>query len=235
MENKKWKSFEKLQEKCYSNMIGAVKDGSCWQQAFELLVEIVREEREKNANFAPELETLDDVTDYKYDIEGWLEDCLDEMDMHGKHNVLLQMCDTLLELFGWPEYTGSDLKFRKSGAMEDIGKTKEAVAFCEEWMAKEPENMLAAVAGVYAYIKVKEFEQAELLVDKFLPDKTDCSEENDIMFTAASILYEAEGKKKEKKAVDKAIKEYEERLEEEFDEFDFDEDEDWEDDDFLPF
>lgn len=235
MGNKKWKNFEKLQEKCYSNMIGAVKDESCWQQAFELFVEIVREEREKNPHFAPELGQMDDATDYEYDIDGWLEDCLDEMDMYGNQNVLLQMCDTLLELFSWPEYTGSDLKFQKSCAMGAMGRTKEAVAFCEEWMGKEPENMLAAVAGVYAYIKMKEFDRAELLVDKFLPDKSYCSEENDIMFIAASILYEAEGKKKEKKAVDKAIKEYEKRLEEEFGEFDFDEDEDWEDDDFLPF
>ena len=98
------------------------------------------------------------------------------------------------------------------------------------------ENLLAAVAGVYAYIRVKEFAEAETLVDKFLPDKSYCSEENDIMFTAASRLYEAVGKKKEKKAVDKAIKEYEKRLEEEFDCFEYDEDEDFEeDDDFLPF
>lgn len=47
MQSKKWRQFDELTEKCYSNMIGMEKDGSCWQQAFELLKEIVREERQK--------------------------------------------------------------------------------------------------------------------------------------------------------------------------------------------
>ena len=46
MKNSKWKKFENLTGKCYSNMIGAEKDGSCWQQAFELLKEAVLDERE---------------------------------------------------------------------------------------------------------------------------------------------------------------------------------------------
>ena len=45
MQSKKWRQFDELTEKCYSNMIGMEKDGSCWQQAFELLKEIVGEER----------------------------------------------------------------------------------------------------------------------------------------------------------------------------------------------
>ena len=49
------------------------------------------------------------------------------------------------------------------------------------------------------FLKTKEFDAAEKLVDQFIFDKTDCLDENDIMFTAASKLYEAEGKKKEKK------------------------------------
>ena len=50
MENKKWKKFGKLTEQCYRNMIGAEKDSSCWEKAFELLMEIVREERQKELN-----------------------------------------------------------------------------------------------------------------------------------------------------------------------------------------
>ena len=32
MQNKKWKTFNKLTEKCYNNMIGAEADGNCWRQ-----------------------------------------------------------------------------------------------------------------------------------------------------------------------------------------------------------
>lgn len=82
-------------------------------KAFELLMEIVREERQKEPNCFQEVYMLDEATDYKYDISEWLEDCLDETDMREEYEVLLGMCDTLLSLFAWPDYTGSDLKFRK--------------------------------------------------------------------------------------------------------------------------
>lgn len=233
MKNKKWNKFGKLTEKCYLNMIGAEKDGSCWEQAFELLMEIIREEREQNPNYAPELELLDDATDYAYDIQGWLEDCLDEIDMRENYKALLNMCNSLLDMFGWPEYTDSDIKFRKAAVMARLGQKKEAVDFCEKWIQKEPENLIAACAGVYAFIEVKAFEEADKLVEQFIPDKTQCSEENDMMFVAASTLYQVTGRKKEKKIVEKALKTYEEYLEEYFESPEFDDEEYW--DGELPF
>ncbi len=227
MKNKKWNRFSKLTEKCYLNMIGAEEDNSCWEQAFELLMEIVQEERVQDSTFASELEMLDDATDYEYVIQGWVEDCLDEIEMREEHKTLLYMCDKLLDMFGWPEYTGSDIKFRKTAAMAQLGKKKEAAEFCKKWLQKEPENIIAACAGVYAYIEIKDFSEAEKLVEYFIPDKSQCSEENDMMFVAAATLYQVTGRKKEKKVVEKAMKEYEEFLEEYFGCLEWDEDEEF--------
>ena len=229
MQNKKWKKFDKLTEKCYLNMIGAEKDGNCWSQAFEIMKEIILEERKLTSGFASELEMIDEATDYAFDIQGWLEDCLDEIDMREEYETLLKMCNDLLELFEWAEYTGSDIKFRKSTVLCRLGRVKEAVDFCEKWIQKEPENIVAATAGVYAFIDMKDYNASEKLVDKFIFDKSECVEENDIMFTAASKLYEVMGKMQEKKKVDKAIKKYDEYLEEYFLNLDFEEDDD------LPF
>lgn len=214
MKNKKWNEFDKLTEKCYENMIGAEKDGSCWVQAFEVLKEILMEERQKNPEFATELELLDETTDYAHEVEGWLEDCLDEVDMRGQYEVLLQMCNDLLCMFNWTEYSASDIKFRKSSALGSLGRNKEAKDFCEEWMKKEEHNIVAATAFIYACIKTKEYEKAQEVVERFIQDQTNCTEENDIMFMAASKLYEVMGKKKEKRQIDKAMDEYEKALEE---------------------
>ena len=228
MQNKKWKQFGKLTEMCYNNMIGVEKDGNCWVQAFELLMEIVREERQTNPNYASELEMLEEVTDWECDIQGWLEDCLDELDMRKEHRTLLKMCDDLLDMFGWPEYTGSDIKMRKATVMAALGQKEESAEFCKKWLQKEPENIVAAAAGVYAFIEVKAFEEAEKLVERCILDKSKCTDENDIMFTAASILYQVTGKKKEKRVIDKAIKEYEKYLEDYYESFEFeDEDEEF--------
>ncbi len=235
MQNKKWKKFNKLTEKCYSNMIGAEKDGRCWIQAFELLKEIIFEERKENSGFASQLEMIDEATDYEYDIQGWLEDCLDEVDMRGEYKVLLKMCDDLLGMFGWPEYTGSDIKFRKFAVLGALGRKDEAAKYCKEWIQNEPENIMAAAAGVYAFIETKEFDVAEELVDRFIFDKSECFDENDIMFTAASKLYGAMGKTEEKKQIDRAIRDYEDDLEQYFENPDFDEEEQGFFDDDLPF
>ena len=113
---------------------------------------------------------LDEATDYKYDISEWLEDCLDEIDMREEYEVLFCMCDTLLSLFSWPDYTGSDLKFRKSCVLEALGRKNEAVSFCCKWFEKEPENIMAATAYVYALIGAKEYETAEKLIHQFIID-----------------------------------------------------------------
>lgn len=213
MANTMWKKFDKLKNKCYDNMIGFGKDSSCWEQTFDLLTEIVRDERKKNPGYAPELSLLDDATDYEYDISDWLEDCLDEMDMRRKYKVLLGMCETLLELFAWPEYSGSDLKFRKSVVLRELGREDEAAEFCEKWVKKEPENIVAATAYVYALIDIKDYDKVEPLIHTFIPDFSQCEEENEIMFLAASRYYEVIGDKKKHKQLKKVIKEYDDYVE----------------------
>lgn len=126
------------------------------------------------------------------------------------------MCNDLIELFGWPEYSGSDIKFRKATVLCELGRTKEAVEFCEKWMQKESENVVAATAGVYAFIDTKEYDKAETLVDRFIMDISKCFDENEIMFIAASKLYGAMGKEKEKEEIDKAIQKYDKYVEEYF-------------------
>lgn len=233
LQKQRWKKFSKLTSKCYSNMIGANEDNNCWVQAFELLKEIALEEKKENPHL--QLETLDDITDYAYDIQGWLEDCLDEIDMSGNSEILLDMCNDLLDIFEWPEYTGSDIKFRKCSVLGNLRRKEEAEAFCKGWLEREPENIVAATAGVYVFMDIKKLEAAEKLVELFIDDKSECTEENDIMFTAASKLYQVMGKRKEKKQIDKALREYEGYLKKYFMGMD-DEDEEmefWDED--LPF
>ena len=119
---------------------------------------------------------------------------------------------------------------------------KESVQYCREWISDEPENIYAAAAGVYALMKTEEFEEAEQLIRKFIGDGDECTEENDVMFTAASKFYEITGNKKARKKMEQVLNAYDEYLEEMFDMGDYDPDEDYEfgdvfslDDDNLPF
>ena len=117
--------------------------------------------------------------------------------------------------------------------LRELGRTKESVEFCKKWMQKEPGNVVAATSGVYAYISTKEYDAAETLVDRFIINKSECLDENDMMFIAASKLYKAMGKKKEKREIDKAIKKYYEYMEEYIEQYFMNPD--FEEDDELPF
>ena len=46
-----------------------------------------------------------------------------------------------------------------------------------------------------------------------MPEDTVCTEDNDIVFVAAEILYKANGNKNEEKRIKRAMKKYEEELE----------------------
>ena len=89
MKNKKWKEFDKLTYRCQNNMVGLDRDDTCWKQAFDLLMGMVKEERKQNLDFAKEQYLLDDETDRMYDIVEWIEDWLDETDMKEEYRQLL--------------------------------------------------------------------------------------------------------------------------------------------------
>lgn len=232
---KLWKKFDELSGKCYSNMIEAGESFEVWNKTFVALLDIIDAGREKNPDFAAELIDLDDATDFRHDVGGWLEDYLDELEMREMQDQVLNVCRKLLTLFRWKEESPSDLNFRISSALAEKGENQEALKFCEEWFEKEADNILAATALIYARIGMKDLDGAEELVKRYISEETKCTEENDIVFTAAATLYKVKGDKKAEKRINKAMKEYEKELEEYFTSW---EEDDWDsdmEDVFLPF
>lgn len=213
MNKRNWKKFGKLTEECYANMIGAYSDWHCWIKAFHQLRESILEERQTDPGFAPDIYAADDATDFEYDIQGWLEDCLDTVAIKEEYELLLRMCDELLDLFGGEEGASSDVGFSKVSALMSLGRYDEAAQYCREWMTREPENITAATAGVYALIKTAEYEDAKKLVLRFIPEGTECGEDNSTMFTAASKFYKATGDDKAAKRMDEAFEKYYKRIE----------------------
>ena len=236
MKNKKWKEFGKLTEKCYMAMGMGESKHLVWDQAFEALKETIASERSNEPESVSELYLLDEITDYDYDVQGWLEEYLDDLDMREDREKLLSVCDELLGMFSWEEDAPSDIRFLKSSALTSLGRKDEAAEFCKGWLEEEPDNLVAVTANVYALIEINDMETAERLIRQHIHEDTECTDENDILFAAAVAYYKKAGNKKEMKRLDTAREEYDKLLEKFFLEFDEDEDEGfmWDDDD-LPF
>lgn len=233
MKSKKWKEFDKAVGKCYLDMAKGEADRECWHQAFAVLKEIVAEEKSNQQAYGTELYQLDEATDFSHDVEGWLEDYLDMLDRWEEHERLLEVCNGLLDMFLWEEASPSDIKMMKASALGALGRHEDAARFCEQWLTEEPDNPFAAAASIYADMNVHELESAEDLIRRHIQKDTKCTEENDVLFTAASAFYGLTGNKKEKKRMDQALEEYDQYLQEYFAGGDGEEDmgEDWE----LPF
>ena len=72
---------------------------------------------------------------------------------------------------------------------------------------------MAAAALIYSLIRMNDYKNAEETVRQYIAENTVCSEENDVIFTAALQLYKANGNKKMEKKMDNALKEYDKALE----------------------
>ena len=64
---------------------------------------------------------------------------------------------------------------------------------------------------------VDDFKGAEEVVERFIPEGTACSEENDVLFGAAEKLYERTGNQAAEERIAKALELYDQELEALFD------------------
>lgn len=211
--NRQWKRYDQLMEKCYLGMAGGGTDIKDWNDCFDVLIQIIENERESNPDFGRELDLLDDETDYRHDVQGWIEDYLDELDMREMYSRLETVCRKLLKIFEWKEEYPSDIRFMLASALGNQGRVEEARKYCEDWETQEKDNPLAAAALIYSMLSMKDYEGAEEIVRQHIEEDTICSEENDVIFTAALQLYKANGNKKMEKKMDDALEEYDKALE----------------------
>lgn len=242
MKSRKWKEFEKLTGKCYMALGMGETNYEIWDRAFEVLKEIIADGKGRQPEYAAELYLLDEITDYEYDVQGWLEDYLDDLDMRENKDKLLKVCDELLDMFCWEEDSPSDIKFLKASALCSLGRKDEVVEFCKEWLEEDPDNLVAVSANVYTFLETHDMEAAEKLIKQHIHEDTECGDENDILFEAAVAYYKAVGNTKEMKRLDKAREEYDKEIGRilmgldgnEDGEFMWDDEFTWDDDD-LPF
>ena len=129
-----------------------------------------------------------------------------------KELELESACRKLLTLFEWKEEYPSEIRFLLASALGNQGKPEEALKYCENWEADETGNPLAAAALIYAKIKMKDLEGAEEVVKRYIAEDTVCTEENDVIFTAALRLYKENGNKEMEKKMDDILEEYDKKL-----------------------
>lgn len=190
---------------------------SIWDQCYQQLKDIIQEEREQNPEYAQELYEIDDNNDFLFGVEEWLLDYQDMLDTMREHKRPQTVCEELIAMFQWREDSPTNLRFHIMIALQEQEKYQEAYTYGERWYQEESDNPYAAAALIYARMGVDDFKGAEEVVERFIPEGTACSEENDVLFGAAEKLYERTGNQAAEERIAKALELYDQELEALFD------------------
>ena len=218
--NKPWKYFSEASQKCYDDMAIGKMHLTVWDQAYQVLKDAIAAERAKDPEYARELYEIDDKNDFKYGVEDWILDYQEMLDTLQEHAKLQSVCEELIAMFQWKEYSPTDLRFHVMIALQGQEKFKEAHQYGEMWFQEEEDNPYAAAALIYARMGVEDYVGAEQLVERFIPEGTVCSEENDMLFGAAEKLYEKTGKEDAQARIFEALERYDQELEKYLDNLD---------------
>ncbi len=144
--NPKWDNFAELTAHCYKAAEYGNTLNECWHDAFDVLMEIMDEERKADAGFARELGDLEKLTDFKYNIEGLILDYLDRLWIAGDYEKICVSGDRIIHTFDWRVESSSPIRIKVMNALIKMQKRDAAEAYCGEWIKAEPEDVNAVIA-----------------------------------------------------------------------------------------
>ncbi len=210
-----WKdAMEKIRQ-CHLSA-GGIGDATTldWKDAFDSLVEAIKEERKSDPAFSAELMDLTQATEVTYDFSDILEEYFDHLEEEEDWQDVIDSCHEIISLFKWEKKMPSEYNFRIGNALNKMGRVDEAEAFGQEWLASYPQDLNAAAANVFLKVQLKKFDEAEEITEHYLRDDLLCDDETDTFFMAAYRLYELTDNIYAKQRVEKKMAEYNAMMEE---------------------
>ena len=146
--NMKWHTFEDLTAKCYKTLDNGDVMNECWYSAFDTLLEIMEEERVKNPDFFGELADIDQKTENKYNVQGWVDDYFKKLSSLNDYDRIYKDGLRLIDAFQWQKQSSVQIRMRVVNAMERLGMYEAANRYSEEWVGQEPGDMNALFAAL---------------------------------------------------------------------------------------
>lgn len=108
----------------------------------------MEEEREKNPDCFRELSEIDQRTENKYNVQGWVDDYFKKLNSIKDYDRIYKDGLRLLDAFQWRQQSPRQIKMRVVGAMERLGMHEAANKYSEEWVGQEPDDINALFAAL---------------------------------------------------------------------------------------
>lgn len=140
-----WEQFAELTARCYKAAENGNTLNVCWNDAFDALMEIIETKRREDSGFAREFGDLEKLTDFKFNIEGFILDYLDRLWKIGDYEKICTGSDRIISVFDWHVESSSAIRTRVVNALMKMGKRDAAMQYCLEWIEAEPEDVNAVM------------------------------------------------------------------------------------------
>lgn len=203
-----WDKWDDLVQKGYE-LLEKQKEAEglrYWQEAWDVFESIMKQETETGT-----LEGLMEAQDYVYPIDGWLQDYEMELGNAGKYEERLSFCRKVLEIFDWQYEDDSCFRCGIGESLFREGKTAEAYAYYEKWLADEPKNVNGINSFSWILFENGDAQKAYEVVRRATWGVS-CHMGNDLLFMRAQQLASYVGKEDESAWYQQQLDKFEDSL-----------------------
>lgn len=158
---------------------------SYWWEAWGIFKSIIEEEGKKTS-----VSDLMKEQDYRYPIDGWLQDLEMELWNAGEHEKHVAFCHEVLELLDWSYDDNSCFLSAIGEELYEAGKPEEGRKWFEDWIKRDTQNENALNVFSLCVEKQEGAEKAYEIVREEAMNNT-CTVFNSLVFERAKDLAEA--------------------------------------------
>jgi len=207
-----WAATSEKIRKCHLSLLSDGGNTADWVDAFDSLIDSIKDERKLDPAFSPELGMLTKATGITYDFADILEEYFDHLEESNEWEKVISSCEKIIDLFKWESALPSEYMFRKGNALEKSGRYEEAEAFGKEWLEKYPTDLYGAASNTFLLLELGRVDEAEAITEKYLRDDLICNDDSNTLYMAAYRLYEMTENINAKQRVEKKMAEYQELI-----------------------
>lgn len=213
-----WDEWDDLVQKGYESFEKKKEEEGLgfWQDAWNVFCSVLEQNTETETLYG-----LMEELDYKYSIDGWLQDYDMELGNARSYEKRIAFCRKVLEMFDWEEADDSCYRCGIGESLFGEGKKEEAYGYYENWLAEDPQNENGINSYSWILFANGETEKAYEVIRRVIWG-VPCSMDNSLLFMRARELADHMGKKDESKWYQEQMDQFEESIgKRELDEDDF--------------
>lgn len=191
--NTEWNKWENLMEDGYECFAKRKPEQglSFWDDAWKIFCDIMEQNQETDTLYG-----LMDTLDYRYPVDGWLQDYEMELGNAAKYEERLTFCQKVLEIFDWQEADDSCFRCGIGESLYRDGRAAEAYEYYEKWLDEDPQNVNGTSSYSWILYESGDVDKAYEVI-KRLTEDISCNEENRFLFMRRQELAQELGKEEE--------------------------------------